>query len=459
LLSGGMSFFLAEPAVAARPLNRAFTDDVWFDSVGAGWMKRTIATGARRVLLDVDWAAVEPSPPRGGVDPANPSAGQYNFSALDAVVREFAGTGIAVAFLVTDAPHWAEAPGGPAKLEAAGAWRPNARAFGGFATALARRYSGSHPDPLDPSRSLPRVRYFQAWAEANLAIHLAPQWARRHGRWVPTSPEIYRSLLNAFYSGVKRVHRDDVVITEGSAPYGDPPGGQRMRPVAFLRQLLCLRGRALTPQRCPHPAHFDALAIDPYEVARPTTGAFNPDDVSAPDLGRLTRVVGRAVALRRALPHRHKRLWVTEFSYDSNPPNPTAVALSTQARWLEESFYVFWKQGVDTVVWYLIRDQPPGAWETNYYSGVYFRDGQPKPSLEAYRFPLVIMPDGNHATVWGISPRTGWIAVQRRRGRFWKTLFRTRITAGAVFVHSLPLGLRGSFRAVIDHETSLTWRR
>lgn len=68
---------------------------------------------------------------------------------------------------------------------------------------------------------------------------------------------------------------------------------------------------------------------------------------------------------------------MTEFSYDSRPPNPSAVSLSTQARWLEESLYLLWKQDVDTVVWYLIRDQPSGAWDTNYYSGVYSRDGEP----------------------------------------------------------------------------------
>lgn len=159
-----------------------------------------------------------------GVDPSDPDGGQYRFSAIDAVVRKFAGTrrerrreawrakrsrwsswtvderfagafaraprgacrrrvrrgswpspgcataqpsvhGISLA-LVTDAPRWTEARG-PASLEAAGAWRPNAHAFGWFAAALATRYSGSYPDPLDPSHRLPRVRYFQAWAETS----------------------------------------------------------------------------------------------------------------------------------------------------------------------------------------------------------------------------------------------------------------------------------------------------
>src|SRR5207248_1147368 len=111
----------------------------------------------------------------------------------------------------------------------------------------------------------------------------------------------------------------------------------RMRPIMFTRGLLCLSGQSLRSKPCPDPAHFDAIAIDPYEVGNPSTRAVNVDDVSVPDLGKLTRVVRKAVSAGRALPRRPKQLWVTEFGYDSNPPNPTAVSLATQARWLDQA--------------------------------------------------------------------------------------------------------------------------
>jgi len=199
--------------------------------------------------------------------------------------------------------------------------------------------------------------------------------------------------------------------------------------------------------------------MDPYEFGSPTTHAYNVDDVTAPDLGKLTRIVNKAVRVGRALPRGHKKLWVTEFSYDSKPPNPTAVSIATQARWLEETFYVFWHQGVDTAFWYLVRDQGGTAYNTSYFSGVYFYSGQRKPAFEAYRFPLVVMPSGRSAAVWGIAPQTGSVAVQRQQGRIWRVLFKVRASAGRVFTRNVSARLRGNFRAIVNGETSLVWHR
>jgi hypothetical protein len=460
---------LAPPAHAASPFTRAFTDDVWYDAIGASWVQPTVATGARLVLLEMDWASVEPTPPAPGSDPTTPSAPQYQFAAYDDVLRKFAGTGISIAFLITDAPAWAEAPGGPPALEQQGAWRPSALAFGQLATAVAARYSGSYPDPAKPGQALPRVRYFQAWAEANFDIHLAPQWIQSGGSWIPTGPGIYRDMLNAFSAGIKSVHSDNVVITSGFGPYGDRAGGCtnqnlgngcRMPPALFLRTLLCLKGQALKNAACPNPAHFDTLAMDPYEVGAPTVPAANVDDVTAPDLGKLTRIMNKARRVGRVVPTAAKQLWVTEFSYDSNPPNPTAVSTATQARWLEESFYIFWKEGVNTAVWYLLRDQPGTDYTTSYFSGVYFYNGTRKPSFEAFRFPFVVMPATKKtAAAWGIVPRKGTVTVQHQKNGAWQTLFHVKVSAGGTFVRSLSSRLHGSFRAVVGGESSLVWKR
>jgi hypothetical protein len=466
----------ASAQAASGQLTRALTDDIWFDG-GPSWLARTEATGVKVVLLEIDWAGVEGNPPPAGVDPTNPADPQFDFSYVDAVVRQFVSTGIQPAFLVTDAPRWAEAPGGPAILEQDGAWEPNATAFGQLATALARRYSGSYPDPLHPGHVLPRVRYFQAWAEANFSVHLAPQWVRNGGRWVPASPSIYRNLLNAFYAGIKKGDPGDFVIATGLGPYGDPsPGpctgpnapdvgnGCRIEPALFAREMMCLNGRvALRPVSCPDPPHFDAIAFDPYEVGGPTTSAGNTpgvqDDVSAPDLGRLTRIVSKAVRVGHALPRARKQLWVTEFGYQSNPPDPNGVSLATQARWLEQALYLFWKQGVSTAVWYLLRDEQYSP-DALGYTGLYLYNGAPKPSLRAYQFPLVVAPSGRHAAlVWGISPRSGTLLVQRQKGRGWKTLLRVQVhvSGGGVFVRRLSASPHGRYRAVVGGEASLVW--
>ena len=77
---------------------------------------------------------------------------------------------------------------------------------------------------------LPRVKYWQGWNEPNLSLYLTPQWTRRSGKLTATSPDVYRSLLNAFYSGVKAVSKTNFVITAGTSPFGDPPAASASRP-------------------------------------------------------------------------------------------------------------------------------------------------------------------------------------------------------------------------------------
>lgn len=445
----------------AMGFTRGFTDDVWFtSSTPSVWLQKTEATRAKQVLLEVDWQTVEPKKPRPNLDPTDPNGPQFDFSYLDARLRIFAASGLSVALLVTDAPRWAEQPGGPPAMESTGGWRPDPTAFGHLGAALARRYSGGFPDPLHAGQALPRVRYLQAWAEPNLSVHLSPQWVRSNGQLVEQSPTIYRNLLNAFYAGVKGVMPSDQVLTSGFEGFGDPPSASnnaRMPPVEFLRGLLCLN--ANLGVACHSQTHYDVLASDPYAVFSPTTHAVSPTDATAPDLGRLTRVQRAALNAGTLLPRTHKKLWVTEFSYDSKPANPYALSLAKQARWLEESFYVFWNEGVNTVIWYLVRDQAPTYHSNDYYSGVYLYSGKAKPSFTAYRFPFVVMPFGHAARVWGISPSAGSVSIQRKHGRRWRTLFRLHASAGGVFVRRISGGLHGNFRARIHRQTSLVWHR
>jgi hypothetical protein len=338
-----------------------------------------------------------------------------------------------------------------------GAWRPNPTAFGAFVKAVARRYSGT----FNPGTgTLPRVRYYQAWSEPNLPNHLSPQWVRVRRQWVAESPIIYRGLLNAFYAAVKSVNRADLVITGGTAPFGDKPGGQRVPPVVFLRGLLCLGGEQLKLQRCPDPAHFDILAHHPYEIGSPTLPAFDANDVSVPDLYKLTRPLGIAERTGRVLPRGHKRLWVTEFSYDSDPPNPHGVPVHELADWTEETFYLLWRQGVDTITWFLIVDQPPiPNYGSSYQSGVYYLNGRPKPSFEAFRFPFVVEPSGpGRVVLWGIAPDAGTVEVQRLQSGRWTTVTTFRRRARAIFTRTVGLGGRPLMRAVVGGEISLEWR-
>ncbi len=447
-----LAFSLIGPP-SAHSFTRGITDDVYGDTGPIVWVHRTQASGARLVLLAESWVNLEPS------------HNHYEWGGLDQVVREFEGTPLQLVVNITDAPAWAETHGGPAAFESDGAWKPSPTAYGQFARALAQRYSGSTPDPLRPGHNLPRLRYYQAWAEANFSIHLAPQWTKVNGHWVNTGADIYRVLLNAFYSAVKSVNRKNIVVASGLGPYGDPsPGtctnkvigvgpGCRTAPMIFAKRMLCLSGTG-----CSASSHFNVYAIDPYEAGSPTTHAPWSADISLPDLPRYSRLFRKAQRAGHT-PGGRKHLWVTEFSYQSSPPNPYAVSTSKQARWLEESLYIMWRENVQDAIWYLIRDQAAKYSPDLWFSGLYTYSGKPKPAQVAYHFPFVVMSSGRSATAWGISPAGGEVLVQRRAGSGWRTLFRKHVSGGSVFSHRIAKSLKGSFRAVVGGESSLIWHR
>src|SRR3954447_12433750 len=137
----------ASPAEAARPLTTGFTDTYFATNAGGqrpARLQEARAAGGNVVRIDLSWWSVADQPPPGdATDPGNPG---YNWSAIDASARDAAAHGLSILFNVFRAPPWGEGPGRPAGLEP-GTWRPNAGAYGLFAKAAARRYSGSLPDP------------------------------------------------------------------------------------------------------------------------------------------------------------------------------------------------------------------------------------------------------------------------------------------------------------------------
>ena len=184
------------------------------------WIPKTVATGAKFVQIEVDWPSVEPNAPTSADNLTSPAGAQFNFAYLDQRVKEFVGSGLQPVFLVTDAPRWAEGKGGtPAEYATAATSRMRPRRSSGRGDGKA--LSGSYPDPAAPGKTLPRVRYYQAWAEANLNFHLSPQWTVSNGKVRSTGPSIYRSMLNAFYAGIHAGDPTDKVIASGLESYGE----------------------------------------------------------------------------------------------------------------------------------------------------------------------------------------------------------------------------------------------
>ena len=450
----------AAPADAARPLALGFFDDVYMAGVPDAdpWIQRTADEGADLVRIQIGWPVANTALRPPGFDARDAAAPAYDFTRADAAIRAASARGLAVLASFSGAPRWAEGPTRPASAPR-GSWDPDPAALHDYGVGLATRYSGTFPDPLVPGATLPRVRAFQAWNEPNLALYLSPQW--RDGRTY--APDHYRSMLNAFYSGVKSVRRDALVVTAGTAPFGDPqPGGDRIMPARFVRDLLCLHRNStgLHPTSCPAPARFDALDHHPYSVGEPSRRALNRDDVSIPDLGKLTSALRAAERFGTALPRKRHRLWVTEVSYDSGPPDPEGVPIERHASYLQEAFYLLWRQGVDTITWFQVRDAAPQpSYAATVQSGVFFGDGRPKPAARAFRFPLFAERASRRALrVWGRSPLQGRVQIQRLTRAGWRTLRSVAVSRHGTFLVRLPaIATADHVRASIGPERSLSW--
>ena len=140
------------------------------------------------------------------------------------------------------------------------------------------------------------MRYLQPWNEANLATYLTPQWRAKR----PVGAEHYRKMLNAFHRGAAAAQPGVKVVTTGTAPYGDRPGGSRTRPLRFWRAVFCLKDRktlkaARKGCRGKKAAKFEILAHHPITTSGgPRRSAFHPDDVTIPDMPKLHKTLRAA---------------------------------------------------------------------------------------------------------------------------------------------------------------------
>jgi hypothetical protein len=457
----------------------------------AAWVDRTAASGAGIVRLAVEWPAIVGS--QRPSDPTNPGSASYNFSAIDGPVRDAEGRGLQVLLTVNHAPVWAQAPGRPPSV-APQTWKPNPGDLANFLQAVAARYSGRF-DPVGSAPRLPAVQALEVWDEANSSDWLNPQFQGT----TALSPDYYREMLNTSYRAIKRVNPQMLVVTAGTDPYGDPPGGpypagtygptQRVYPVQFWQQVLCVHPvirkvpvkskkktkkkvrRVLTyvrTQGCAAPAMFDVFAHHPIDNtgAGPLKSGPNPLDVSTPDLGRLVSVLRGAEAAGTTLPGTHP-VWVTEFWWDSNPPNPVGAPLGIQARWIEQSLYLFWKAGASAAINFQVGDTTarPDV-HAGLQAGVYFIDGQPKPSLTAFRFPFVTeRANKRKLLAWGRAPEGGTLLIQRQLGANWVTIKALPVSKGAVFLTKLKRKPRRkpfpamSLRATVGASQSFVWQQ
>jgi len=382
--------------------------------------------GVDRVRVTVFWNLIAPNPasrnkPRfDATDPAAyPPAGWQRY---DTIVRDAAARGIGVNFNVWGAlPAWA---GGRTRYAPfVGHFSPSAADFGHFMTAIGRRYDGTYPG--DDGRILPRVSYWSLWNEPNGISFLAPTWQRHGGTWVETAAAIYRSLVDAGWRALTatgHTPRDTVLVGETAPKAKAAPAPSRsIRPLTFIRALYCvdgalrpLRGTAASLRGCPtrnqarafpaaHPGLFrvTGYAHHPYQLLLAPTLAAEPDSVATADIPRLTGTLDaifRAYRQGRRLP-----IYNTEFGYESRPPSPFGVPLSTQAAYMNEAEFMSYRDPrLVSYSQFLLTDSSNMQ---QFQTGLIQRSGRLKPAYGAYRTPIWVpnqFSTGGHFRVWGL---------------------------------------------------------
>jgi hypothetical protein len=273
-------------------------------------------------------------------------------------------------------------------------WAPDdGGSFADFAFAAAKRY--------------PWVTKWTIWNEPNQR-----RWLR------PTTAEVYvRRLLNPGYAALHEATRGVRVAGGVTAPRAASDG---VSPVAWIRGMKAAGAR------------LDVYAHHPYPV-RPQTetpwtgGCRHCSTITMAELERLLREVRANFGA--------KRIWLTEYGYQTNPPDRTlGVPWTTQAHYHSSaSLRTYLSPQVDMLIHFLVRDETtPAGWQ----SGFFTTSNARKPSYTAFRFPLTqVARSGTRVRIWGqIRPRSGpqtFRLRQQRRGRWsWVGGIRTTNARG-----------------------------
>ncbi len=402
-------------------------------------LEQAKSLGIDRIKVSVVWYLVAPQPTSAqrpkfnAADPAAYPPGAW--TRYDQIVSAARSLGLRVYFqLVPPAPTWAVARG---RATQGYSWshNPSASEFGQFVHAVGRRYSGSYIPPSTDGRagSLPRVDYWAIWNEPNEGPWLNPQFRTtghgRHRHLLYVAPSLYRGLVDAAWKALQSTgHAGDTVLIGETSSYG------WIFPLPFVQHLYCVsrRNQPLTGRRavqvgCPrsgnrarfvarHPGLFDAsgYAHHPYSFDVPPNTVFpNPNLITLANLGRLERTLDVIFGRYGRHPPGGLAMYLTEWGYKSNPPNPyVKTSLSQQAAWLNQGEYMTWKDPrVRALSQFLLVDDTPHAgkrvgsreyWAT-FQTGLMYVNNGLKPAYSAFRIPIWV-PDPRHGSgvlVWG----------------------------------------------------------
>jgi len=318
------------------------------------------------IRMDLYWGgtqfAVAKRKPLHPADPADPA---YDWSLYDRAANYASQYGVKLMFTFWGTPRWAN--GGkkpqypPTKMSD----------LQNFARAAAEHFSGT--ELAADGRTIPAIRLWTAWNEPNQPFQLAPQYTKVGKKWVMTSAVNYAKMCTAVDLGVHSTLLANEKVGCGlTAPLGnDNPDGKRPvpTPISFMKAVKSAGLKA---------KNFDAWAHNPYASSPKDTPTTKPNGKGSVTLGNLDVLIAQVTSQWGP-----KRIWLTEYGYQTNPPDKTfGVSYTKQAQYLTQAFAIArQKPRVDVMLWFLLRDEPKVA---GWQSGLTTFGGKQKPAFNAF---------------------------------------------------------------------------
>ena len=137
-----------------------------------------------------------------------------------------------------------------------------------------------------------------------------------------------------------------------------------------------------------------------------------------------------------------------------------ATKVKKQAKWIEQAFYLLWKQGASAVINLEIRDSALTDPSTSLQSGVYFHNNKAKPAAKTFRFPFVTHRKSKKKVgVWGKAPGNGKVQIQKKGKKGWQTVKRVHVKRGQIFQAGVRQKGAATFRGKLGKTTSLGWHQ
>ena len=390
---------------ASRYIRYGVQDDAYFE--GGPSLDAKLGTldqlGAKLVRTMVSWRQIAKKKPR---HPANPADPAYDWSSTDAILPGLHAHGTSVLVTLYRTPAWASAGHGTSAVPT------SKNSLAAFAVAVAKRY--------------PWVRLWEVWNEPNLQSFLKPN-----------SPRLYvQRLLNPTYAALHALNPANRVAGGATSPRSTSTG---LSPVTFMRGM-----------RAAHPL-LDAYSHHPYPVTRGEKPYGFARGVCRYCKGLLTLANLPRLLSEVRRDFGPKRIWLTEYSYQTRPADPDGVSQAAQAEYIAESaLRVRTAPFVDILIQFMLEDDSrPTGWQ----SGLFSTSGLAKPAFNSFRLPIVESArKGLRTTIWGqVRPQSGQRLYQlqrRSRGVWYPVGPLTFTTTGGYYTRVVYSNLGTRYRVV-----------